>query len=87
MDLRRLRRWVLRDGSFSNRPLGVKRFQTIHHDSIDVAHGLALLFGIGTQALPAWDSRTKWNNLFRGLARQTAGRSKRTYDLTSSLAP
>ena len=33
---------------FSNRPLGVKRFQTIHHTSVDVAHGLALLFGIGT---------------------------------------
>ena len=30
---------------------GVKRFQTIHHDSVDVAHGLVLLFGIGTRAL------------------------------------
>src|SRR5260370_10309881 len=26
---------------FSNRPFGVKRFQTIHHHSVDVAHGLA----------------------------------------------
>jgi hypothetical protein len=34
---------------FSNRPFGVKRFQTIHHYSVDVAHGLVLLFGIGTQ--------------------------------------
>src|SRR5262245_11162833 len=33
---------------FSNRPFRVKRFQTIHHYSVDVAHGLALLFGIGT---------------------------------------
>jgi hypothetical protein len=24
---------------FSNQRLGVKRFQTIHHDSVDVAHG------------------------------------------------
>ena len=36
---------------FSNRPFGVKHFQTIHHCSVDVAHGLALLFGIGTKAL------------------------------------
>jgi hypothetical protein len=35
-------------GRFSNRPFWVKRFQTIHHRSIDVARGLALLFGIGT---------------------------------------
>ena len=42
---------------FSNRPFEVKRFQTIHHDSVDVAHGLVLLFGIGTKALPSWDSR------------------------------
>jgi hypothetical protein len=26
-------------------------FQTIHYCSVDVAHGLALLFGIGTKAL------------------------------------
>jgi hypothetical protein len=53
---------------FSNRPFGVKRFQTIHHHSVDVAHGLALLFGIGTKALPSWDSKTRWNNLLDGLA-------------------
>ena len=33
---------------FSNRPFRVKRFQTIHRYSVDVAHGLVLLFGIGT---------------------------------------
>src|SRR6266852_1090644 len=53
---------------FSNRPSRVKHFQTIHHYSVDVAHGLALLFGIGTKALPVWDSRTRRNNLFGGLA-------------------
>jgi hypothetical protein len=36
---------------FSNRPFRVKRFQTIHRYSVDVAHGLVLLFGIGTKAL------------------------------------
>ncbi len=61
---------------FSNRPFGVKRFQTIHHCSVDVAHGLVLLFGIGTKALPSWDSRTRRNNLLVGLAvRLTAGPS------------
>src|SRR5260370_35966149 len=47
---------------FSNRPFGVKHFQTIHHHSVDVARGLVLLFGIGTRALPSWDSRTRWNS-------------------------
>src|SRR5664280_3212237 len=55
-------------GRFSNRPSGVKHFQTIHDCSVDVAHGLVLLFGIGTRALPAWESRTRWNNLTVGLA-------------------
>jgi hypothetical protein len=59
---------------FSNRPFGVKHFQTIHHCSVDVARGLALLLGLGTKALPSWDSKTRWNNLCRGLAvRRTAG--------------
>jgi hypothetical protein len=66
-------------GRFSNRPFGVKRFQTIcRHHSVDVTHGLALLSGIGTKALPSWDSRTRRNNLSGGLAsRRTAGPSDR----------
>jgi hypothetical protein len=64
---------------FSNRPFGVKRFQTIHHYGVDVARGLALLFGIGTKALPSWDTKTRWNNLLGGLAvRRTAGPSGHT---------
>jgi hypothetical protein len=54
--------------AFSNRPFEVKRFQTIHLCNVDAAHGLVLLFGIGTKALPSWDSRTGWNNLLGGLA-------------------
>ena len=66
-------------GPFSNRPFGVKRFQTIHHSGVDVARGLVLLFGIVTRALPSWDSRTRRNNLSGGLAvRRTAGPSNRT---------
>src|SRR5512136_1154378 len=64
---------------FSNRPFGVKHFQTIHHCSVDVARGLVLLFGIGTKAFPSWDSRTRWNNLLGGLAViRTAGLSGQT---------
>ena len=71
---------------FSNRPVGVKRYQTVHNHGVDVAHGLVLLFGIGTKALPSWDSRTRRNNLSGGLAIND-GRSKRTYDLASSSVP
>jgi hypothetical protein len=56
------------DVCFSNRPFGVKHFQTFHHHSVDVARGLVLLFGIGTGAFPSWDSRTRRNNLLVGLA-------------------
>jgi hypothetical protein len=61
---------------FSNRPFGVKHFQTIHRSSVDVAHGLVLLFGIDTKAVPSWDSRTRRNNLLGGLTvNRTAGPS------------
>ena len=68
-----------RNVRFSNRPFEVKHFQTIHHCSVDVARGLALLFGIGTKALPLWDSRTRRNNLWVGVAVSvTAGPSGHT---------
>ena len=75
------------DDRFSNRPFWVKRFQTIRRFSVDVAHGLALLFGIGTKALPLSDSRMRWSNLCSGLAVRRNGRSKRTCELTSSIVP
>src|SRR5215470_8737790 len=62
-------------------------FQTIRHCNVDVAHGLALLFGIGTRALPSWDSRTRWSNLCRGLVVSLNGRFKRTCELISSIVP
>src|SRR5215472_15213038 len=59
---------------FSNQPFGVKHLQTIHHCGVDVARGLALLFGIRTSPLPSWGSKTRRNNLNGGLAvRRTAG--------------
>jgi hypothetical protein len=65
-------------GRFSNRPFWVKRFQTIHCWSVDVSRGLMLLFGLGTEALPSWETRTRWNNLTGGLAGGTAGPSDQT---------
>ena len=66
-------------GRFSNRPFRVKHFQTIRRCSVDVSHGLVLLFGIGIRALPSWDSRTRRNNLSDGLAvRRMAGPSDQT---------
>ena len=75
------------DVRFSNRPFGVKRFQTIHHHGVDVPHRLVLLFGIGTKALPSWDSKTRWNNLCHGLTVRVMAGSKRTCELTSSIVP
>jgi hypothetical protein len=60
---------------FSNRPFGVKRFQTIH------------LYGIGTKALPSWDFEDEVEQSIGRPYRQTNSRSKRTYDLTSSIVP
>jgi hypothetical protein len=36
------------DVCFSNRSVGVKRFQTIHDCGVDATRGLVLLYGIGT---------------------------------------
>src|SRR5262245_13942499 len=67
---------TLADVRFSNRPVWVKRFQAIHQLGVDITRGLALRSGIGTKALPQWDSRTRRNDLWVGLAvRVTAGPS------------
>src|SRR5262247_991829 len=76
-----------RNVRFSNRPFGVKRFQTIHHLSVNVARGLVLLFGIGTKALPSWGFEDEVEQSFGRPRRQHDGRSKRTNDLTSSIVP
>jgi hypothetical protein len=62
-------------GSSTFKP-SITTFQAIHRCSVDIARGLMLLFGIGARALPLWDSRTRWNNLWVGLAvRVTVGPS------------
>jgi len=59
--------------------LGSSAFRLSTNSSVDVAHGLSLLFGLGTKALPAWDSKTRRNNLLGGLAVSvTAGPSGQT---------
>ena len=40
--------WTCFDVRFSNRPVGVKRFQAIHDSDGNVARGLVLLSGLGT---------------------------------------
>jgi hypothetical protein len=55
--------------------LGSSAFRLSTTTEFDVAHGLALLSGLGTRALPSWDSRTRRNNLYRGLAVWSAGPS------------
>src|SRR4030095_14194439 len=75
------------DVRFSNRPFGVKRFQAIHHSSVDVAHGLALLFGLGTRGPSIMGFEDEVEQSFGRPCRQTNGRSKRTCELTSSIVP
>ena len=48
--------------------LGSSAFRLSNQYSVGVARGLVLLYGIGTRALPSWDSRTRRINLWVGLA-------------------
>jgi hypothetical protein len=95
---RRFRMSALRSLLFSNRPSGSStfrlstlsgypHFQAIHHSSVDVAHGLALLFGLGTKALPSWGFEDEVEQSIGRPCRQCDGRSKRPNDLTSSIVP
>ena len=72
---------------FSNRPFRVKHFQTIRRCSVDVAHGLVLLFGIGTKASSIMGFEDEVEQSLGRRCRQTDGRSKQTYELTSSIVP
>src|SRR3989454_11407697 len=78
---------IRRNVRFSNRPFRVKRFQTIHHYSVDVAHGLVLLFGIGTRGPSIMGFEDEAEQSIGRPCRQTNGRSKRTCELTSSIVP
>jgi hypothetical protein len=66
--------------------LGSSAFRLSTTAMVNVTRGVMLLYGLGTQAGPSWDSKTRWNDLWGGLA-AVIGRSKRTYELTSSCVP
>src|SRR5258705_9521725 len=66
---------------------GSSAFQTIHPYSVDVAHGLVLLFGIGTKGPSIMGFEDEVEQSFGRPCRQTNGRSKRTCELTSSIVP
>src|ERR1017187_10678662 len=75
-----------RSGSSAFKP-SITTFQTIHHCSVDVAHGLVLLFGIGTRgpSIMGFENEAEQSN--GRPYRQTNGGSKRTNELTSSIVP
>src|SRR5665811_2053663 len=77
----------LADVRFSNRPVGVKHFQTVHGYGVDVAHGLVLLFGIGTRGPSIMGFEDEAEQSLGRPYRQRNGGSKRTYELTSSIVP
>jgi len=61
------------DVRFSNRPFEVKHFQTVRHCSVDVAHGLVLLFGMQplfdiNRLAKKWDSFRSM--IFQGFSEQ-----------------
>src|SRR6201993_4119789 len=66
---------------------GSSAFQTIHHYSVDVAHGLVLLFGIGTRGPSIMGFEDEVEQSIGRPCRQTNGRSKQTCELTSSIVP
>ena len=66
---------------------GSSAFRLIHHYSVDVAHGLVLLYEIGTRAVPSWDSKTRWNNLSGGLVVSVTTGPSGACELTSSIVP
>src|SRR5664279_2855373 len=75
-----------RSGSSAFKP-SITTFQTIHHCSVDVAHGLVLLFGIGTRGPSTMGFENEAEQSNGRPYRQTNGGSKRTNELTSSIVP
>jgi hypothetical protein len=72
---------------FSNRPSGSSTFRLSTNSGIDVAHGLALLFGLGTKGPSIMGFEDEVEQSFGRPCRQCDCRFKRTYELTSSIVP
>src|SRR5664279_4470463 len=90
-------RWILacdglsasligRSGSSAFKP-SITTFQTIHHCSVDVAHGLVLLFGIGIRGPSTMGFENEAEQSNGRPYRQIDDMSKRTNELTSSIVP
>src|SRR6476661_11215240 len=89
MELSDFRNWheadmptASRDVRFSNRPFGVKRFQTIHHRSRARA---SLRNRHQGPSIMGFEDGVEQS--FGRPYRQSNDRSKRTYELTSSIVP
>ena len=72
---------------FSNRPVWVKRFQTIHCCSVDVARGLVLLSGNRLLGPSIMGFENGVDQSIGRPCRRTDGRSSGHCDLTSSIVP
>ena len=67
--------------------LGSSAFRLSTNSSVDVAHGLSLLFGLGAKGPSIMGFEDEVEQSFGRPCRQCDGRFKRTYELTSSIVP
>src|SRR5262249_22338430 len=67
--------------------LGSSAFRLSTYSSVDVAHGLSLLFGLGTKGPSIMGFEDEVEQSFGRPCRQCDGRFKRTYELTSFIVP
>src|SRR5215831_538237 len=67
--------------------LGSSAFRLSTNSSVDVAHGLSLLFGLGTKGPSIMGFEDEVEQSFGRPCRQCDGRFKRTHELTSSIVP
>src|SRR5215472_5234419 len=67
--------------------LGSSAFRLSTNSSVDVAHGLSLLFGLGTKGPSIMGFEDEVEQSFGRPCRQCDGRFKRTYELTSFIVP
>jgi hypothetical protein len=72
---------------FSNRPFGVKRFQTIHHHSVDVTSRARASLRNQHHGSSIMGFEDEMEQLKNGLAVRRYGRSKQTDELISSIVP
>src|SRR5258705_5686105 len=76
-----------RNVCFSNRPSGVKRFQTIHHHSVQCRSRARASLRNRHQGPSIMGFEDGVEQSLPRPCHQTSDRSKRTYELTSSIVP